>query len=199
MAGDTTIGVGRPPKDPSREDTSVLILRAAEHAFANNGFAHTRLSDVAEAVGIRRPSLLYHFKSKRALYDAVVRNAFERVGASLSEALGSGAAEPADRLERIVEAMTGFADANRAAVSIVLRETIDPSETGGPLITEGLGGLVDTISAAVTGAAPVDVPVRAAVMQLVASYLLRRGGGIGATLWGDEEHTLVLARRLLLA
>ncbi len=191
--------MGRPPKDPTREDTDVLILRAAERAFADRGYANTRLADIAEAVGIRRPSLLYHFNSKQALYDAVVRGAFERVGASLAEALSTVAIGPAERLETVVGAMTGFAADNPGAISVVLRELVDPSATGGPLIIHGLGGLVDTITAALAPSAPPGVPVRAAVMQLVATYLLRRGAGVGEDLWGQGEFTLALARRLLLA
>lgn len=190
--------MGRPPKDPSREDTDVLILRAAERAFAERGYSSTRLADIAEAVGIRRPSLLYHFNSKQALYDAVVRTAFDRVGATLAEALSVAASGPGERLETVVTAMTGFADENPAAISVVLRELVDPSATGGPLIVQGLGGLVDTITAALAPSAPKGVPVRAAVLQLVATYLLRRGAGVGEDLWGQGEFTLALARRLLL-
>ncbi len=190
--------MGRPPKDPSREATDVRILWAAERVFAERGYAHARLADIAAEVGIRRPSLLYHFATKQALYDAVVGHAFERVGARLASALDRTDDRPEAQLERIAGSMTGFADDNPAAVSIVLRELVDPSEVGGALIVDGLGAIVDTLTAAVTEAAPPGVPVRAAIMQLVASYLLRRGGGAGDALWGEGDHTFVLARRLLL-
>jgi AcrR family transcriptional regulator len=189
--------VGRPPKDASREDTAVLVLRAAERAFADRGFAETRLADVAAKVGIRRPSLLYHFRTKQALYDAVVRNAFDRVGAALMVALSPDEG-PEERLERVVGAVTRFGEENSAAVAIVLREMVDPSEGGGPLVVGGIGAVLDTLTDAMPEA-PDGIDVRAVVMQLIATYLLRFGSQLGEELWGPDDHTLALARRLLLA
>jgi TetR/AcrR family transcriptional regulator len=51
--------------------TREAIRAAAEAMFAERGFMETRLEDVAQRVGIRRASLLYHFASKAELYLAV--------------------------------------------------------------------------------------------------------------------------------
>jgi TetR/AcrR family transcriptional regulator len=52
--------------------TSDRILDAAEDIFAAKGYSATSLADVADVVGIRSPSLYNHFKSKQALYEAVL-------------------------------------------------------------------------------------------------------------------------------
>ena len=59
----------RPPAKADR--TRAAVLDAAERLFARRGYAATRLEDVAEAVGVKRAALFYHFRDKQALYDAI--------------------------------------------------------------------------------------------------------------------------------
>lgn len=52
-------------------NTRQRILDVALGLFARHGYNGLRLDDVAEAVGIRRPSLYHHFSDKPELYAAV--------------------------------------------------------------------------------------------------------------------------------
>ena len=74
---------------PTRKATAVRILDAAEDLFAEKGYAATSLGDVADAVGIRSPSLYNHFRNKEALYGAVVDRLLDAFVAPLAE-LGEG-------------------------------------------------------------------------------------------------------------
>lgn len=47
-------------------------MDVAENEFAIRGYRAASLSDIADGVGIRTPSLYKHFASKQALYEAVL-------------------------------------------------------------------------------------------------------------------------------
>ena len=68
-------------KDP--RSTRDLILDAAEARFAERGFAGVSVREIAGDVGLKNQASLYHhFKSKRALYEAVLARGVEnRCGA----------------------------------------------------------------------------------------------------------------------
>jgi AcrR family transcriptional regulator len=54
------------------------ILRATVDEVTRLGFAHTRVADVAEALGISTGLVFYHFDSKDALLSAAFAYAAER-------------------------------------------------------------------------------------------------------------------------
>ena len=53
------------------------ILEAALELFSIQGFEATSVSQIADAVGIRKASLYSHFESKQAILDALVKNVLE--------------------------------------------------------------------------------------------------------------------------
>ncbi len=67
------------------EKTRGTILDAAEAVFAEKGFAAARLEDVAAIVGIRRASIVYYFRDKRDLYEAVLERLFSNLHARFRE------------------------------------------------------------------------------------------------------------------
>jgi AcrR family transcriptional regulator len=102
----------------SRRET---ILRVAEDVFAERGYDRARLDDVAQRVGIRRASLLYHFKDKGALYDAVLDSIFEELSAGYMRVL-HGDGSPGARLEATVDLWLDVTARRPTIVRIMLRE-----------------------------------------------------------------------------
>jgi AcrR family transcriptional regulator len=57
-----------------KEDRPEEITRAALDAFAENGYAATRVTDVAERAGVSKGLLYLYFKTKEDLFKAVIRS-----------------------------------------------------------------------------------------------------------------------------
>jgi TetR/AcrR family transcriptional regulator len=134
-----------PKTSPKSERTRAAILDAAERLFAERGFAATRLEDVAEAVGIRRASIVYYFRDKRVLYEAVLAAVFGGFREELERAL----APPGKLLDRIERAVLAFVDyvAGRPALArILLREVADgPRQETPPAVLAQIQPFVDVV------------------------------------------------------
>ena len=55
-----------------QEDTKGRILSAALELFSKRGYEAVTVEQIAQAVGIKAPSLYKHFKSKRDIFDSIV-------------------------------------------------------------------------------------------------------------------------------
>ena len=59
-------------------NTKREIITAALDLFSTQGFEATSISQIADAVGIRKASLYSHFESKQAILDALVKEVLEQ-------------------------------------------------------------------------------------------------------------------------
>ena len=55
-----------------QEDTKRRILEKALELFSTRGYDSVSVGEIAQAVGIKAPSLYNHFPGKRAIFDAIV-------------------------------------------------------------------------------------------------------------------------------
>ncbi len=117
MPGGTSEAAG--PRKAQR--TRARILEAAERRFSQVGFSDTRLEDIAEAVGVKRAALFYHFPDKRTLYKAVIADVFGGLLARI-ESILDGPGSVAARFERAVEAWVDALAARPSMARLLLRE-----------------------------------------------------------------------------
>jgi AcrR family transcriptional regulator len=113
------------PRGDGTVTTRQAILDEARRAFAAQGFDGTSLNDIAEVVGIRRPSLLHHFASKEALYREVFQDALVDFSERVDKAASAEILDPWDKVDHVVSAAFAFFEANPDFVRILRREALD--------------------------------------------------------------------------
>jgi TetR/AcrR family transcriptional regulator len=114
---------GRPVKAEST-DAAAAIRQAALRAFAQHGFHGVSVVEIAQAAGVAKPLVHYHFASKELLWQAAVAEAFEALRAQLQQFehfLGGGS--PLHAMRSAAIALVRFAAQHAELVRIVVDET----------------------------------------------------------------------------
>jgi TetR/AcrR family transcriptional regulator len=110
-----------PAATTKSERTQKAILDAAEELFSAQGFEGASLDAIGERAGIQGTAILYHFSSKRVLYEATLDRIFTPLLVQLNTLL-QGDDEVDERLEAAVEAMVSYVAANPNSARLLLRE-----------------------------------------------------------------------------
>ena len=86
-------------------DTRTRLLEAAMLAIAENGEGAVRVQKIAEAVGVREPSVYHFFKNREALVEAAHIERYRRSYVEMVKPFEAGAAlaDTAEDFRRIVE------------------------------------------------------------------------------------------------
>jgi AcrR family transcriptional regulator len=85
------------------------LIEEAIRAFGHEGYSGASLDQIANAVGIRKQTLLYYFPTKDALLEACLQAAGERVALDISNAL-AGKETYWDRAEAVIHAVFRLAE-----------------------------------------------------------------------------------------
>ncbi len=128
-------------------DVRSRILTEATRLFARRGVDGTSLQEISDAVGVRKPSLLYHFPSKEELHAKVLEHLLSRWNESLPRLLKAAARE--DRFDAVLDETVSFFAADPDAARLLLREALDRPQEMRALIsvhaTPWLGVVADSI------------------------------------------------------
>ena len=159
----------RDRKAERHEATRREVLDVAWRLAAERGLTGWTLKDVAEAVGMRTPSLYVYFSSKNDVYDALFADGYRQ----MSEHVGglTPPDDPAELLRLMAHAFIDFALASPARYQLLFLRTIpgfEPSATSYALAVDVLErGRVVLISAGADG--PDDLDLWTALVTGLAS------------------------------
>ncbi len=89
-----------------KSDARESVLVVAEELFGEHGYRGVTLGDVAEALGMRKASLYYHFPGgKEELYVEVMYKMLERYRSEMEDAIEKASPGIRDQLRAAVESM----------------------------------------------------------------------------------------------
>jgi len=147
------------------------ILEAAEDLFARRGYAGVGMSEIADAVGLRKSSLFHHFRTKAQLHAATVERILSQVDGELTRSLAQGGTA-VERLDRWVDALIDLLASTPSHARLLLRSLFEDEE---------LSGDIDERREA-------DEAIRRILQQV--SNVLREGMSRGELRVANMQHTL---------
>jgi TetR/AcrR family transcriptional regulator len=116
-------------------DSRREILRVAEEIFARKGYIGTSTREIAEAAGVTKGLLFYHFQSKQLLYLTVIESLME----SLRHLAVPPQMEGLDRkahVKAFLEGWTDFQALHPNALKLLTRELMDEGKFHDKIIDE---------------------------------------------------------------
>ncbi len=128
-------------------DNRTQILTQATRLIAARGFEGTSLQSIADAVGIRKPSVLYHFPSKAALRQAVLEQLLSHWSEVVPRLLMATSAEDGmDRFDAIMAELIGFFSRDPDRARLLLREMLDRPDDMRSYLTKFVRPWMDVVA-----------------------------------------------------
>ena len=87
------------------EETRQLLLKTALRLFSEEGLQKTTLAQVAEAAGVTRGAIYWHFRDKADMLEALWENIAAPLQTQYQKIMQSPEANPLDVLQQVAEAM----------------------------------------------------------------------------------------------
>ncbi len=106
------------------EITKRKILTAAEAEFAANGFAATKVDDIARRAGVNKQLIYAHYASKENLYSTILAVVYGHY-AEYEEVLFESEYEGIETVRNVILKYFDFLTKNRSFVNLVLWENLN--------------------------------------------------------------------------
>jgi TetR/AcrR family transcriptional regulator len=126
-----------------------LILEAALEVFSTHGFRGSTIDQIAEAAGMSKPNLLYYFRRKEDIHEALIQRLLKTWLAPLRELneIGDPIAELRGYIRRKLEMARDYPRESR----LFANEILQGAPRIMPLLEGELKTLVDEKAAVITG------------------------------------------------
>lgn len=113
------------PKRNSSEDVRGEVVGHALRLIGQHGFDAISVADIADAAGMSKQALLYHFETKDALKAAVVEHLLTHANKAMLSVVATVTQDPGENIERAIGAIHELFDAEPFAAAAVLRFILD--------------------------------------------------------------------------
>jgi TetR/AcrR family transcriptional regulator len=127
------VSTSRITRRPAGAEIAQQILVHARRLFAAHGFDGVSLADISKRVGIRKPSLLYHYSSKDTLRQAVLEELLAHWNDVLPKLL-MAATTGSEQFDAVLSKTIAFFAEDRDRARLILRELLDRPEHIQPLL-----------------------------------------------------------------
>jgi AcrR family transcriptional regulator len=105
----------------TKDGTRERLFTAAAELIGEHGFHGTTVDDIVERAGVAKGTVYYHFRSKEALFDALLNEHFSRLSDAFRTA-AEAAGTPTDALRALVRTELDYIHANQAASKLLMSE-----------------------------------------------------------------------------
>ena len=109
-------------------DVPERIMEEATRLFVTRGYHGISMREIAEAVGVSKAGLYYHFKDKEDLFIAILTANLEQIDRIITQARQTGQTAR-ERISQIIQAILGQAPHQRAIIRLASQEMGRLSQT----------------------------------------------------------------------
>lgn len=149
-------------------DAGAELRQVALQMFAENGYAGTSLQQIADAAGYSKSSVLYHFRSKEALFEAALSPAVSELGQFLDAIVEKITSD--DRRDGFVVDFVDLLLVHRLAAHIIINQGQTLSDI--PIIDEARGFIERIGESFMSGLPTTKQRIRLGVALAGAAYIL---------------------------
>lgn len=195
---DTIFSHQRPASPEARTPADLRILAAAEKLFAERGFHEISIQMLADAAGVNRALIFYHFGNKETLYRRLFETAYSAYTDQMKSELADHRSPPA-ALEAWIRMTCRSMGRSPDLLRLLLREVVSPGPVVLPVSASDADRTLREIieSGCRSGSfRPVDAAMTAiSLMGLMAAFFRRRyvtGHEFDADVVADHVVSLVM-------